>query len=206
MKRIIGKHWYLIILLPFLVFACVEDGQDGQDGLQGIQGDKGDPGEKGDKGDPGEKGDPGDPGTANVIYSDWVGFESATWSNPFNFFGQNRRTYPIAETAITDDILNRGMVAVYVRFGGSSTTIQPLPITQALTLIKAQTLGYELKKGEISLFYFNRDDTNDPGRIGPGNAYRYVIIPGGTPNSGGRMANIDLSDYEAVKKYYNLPD
>ena len=141
-----------------------------------------------------------------MIYSDWVGFESATWSDPTNFFGQNRRSYPIAETAITNEILNRGTVAVYVRFGGSSTTIQPLPITQAITLIKAQTLGHQLKLGEISLFLYNRDDIDDPGRIGAGNSYRYVIIPGGTPNSTGKMANVDLSDYEAVKRYYNLPD
>jgi hypothetical protein len=205
MRRIIGKHWYLMLLLPFLAFACVEDGEDGPQGPQGEDG-IGIQGEKGDKGDPGEKGDQGDPGTANVIYSDWVGFESATWSNPANFFGQNRRTYPIAETAITNDILNRGMVAVYVRLAGTPTTIQPLPITQAITLVKAQTLGFQLKPSEISLFLFNRDDTNDPDRISAGNAYRYVIIPGATPNSSGRMANIDLSDYEEVKRYYNLPD
>lgn len=215
MKRIIGKRWYLLMLLPFLAVACMEDGQDGQDGQDGLQGpqgiqgekgDQGDPGVKGDKGDPGVKGDQGDPGTANVIYSDWVAFESATWSSPANFFGQNRRTYAIAETAITNDILNRGTVAVYVRFGGTSTTIQPLPITQAITLVKAQTLGFQLKPSEISLFLYNRDDTNDPGRISAGNAYRYVIIPGSTPNSAGRMAHIDLSDYDAVKRYYNLPD
>lgn len=34
--------------------------------------------------------------------------------------------------------------------------------------------------------------------------FRYVIIPGGVP--AGRAAAVDYSDYEAVKRYYNLPD
>lgn len=227
MKQLLNYRT-LFILLFGLFLACSEQGEvgpkgdkgdPGEQGIQGEQGpkgDKGDPGDpgeqgpKGDKGDTGEqgpkgdKGDQGDPGTANVLYSAWISFISADWTAPSNFFGQNRRRYPINEVAVNSDIINQGMVALYVRFGGTTSTIQPLPIEQAITQNKIQYLGYNLRNGGVDLFFYNKDDTLDPGTIGSGNSFRYVIIPGGTPT--GRIGAPDLSDYEAVKRFYDIPD
>ena len=95
-------------------------------------------------------------------------------------------------------------MAVYVRFGGTTSIIQPLPIEQAITQSKIQRLGFNILLNKIELFFYNVDDALDPGEIGSNNSYRYVIIPGGTPT--GRIASPDLSDYEAVKSFYNIPD
>lgn len=181
-----------------------DQGDPGPQGEAGPKGDQGDPGPQGETGPKGDQGEKGDPGTANVIYSSWTSFVAANWSASFNFFGQTRRNYVVDETAITSDILNQGTVAVYVRFGGTSGTIQPLPFEQAIVQSKAQYLGFNLQLSKIIMFMYNKDDVLDPGTIGSGNSYRYVIIPGGTPT--GRMASVDISDYEAVKSYYNIPD
>ncbi|MEN7547580.1 hypothetical protein AAG747_06665 [Rapidithrix thailandica] len=186
------KFWVCFLMIGCIV-SCTKEGDVGP------QGPPGDQGAQGDQGDQGER------GTANVIYSDWINFDAQKWSDPTDFFGQNRRIYEIDEDSISEDILNVGVVSVYVKFGGTSNNIQPLPITQAITLIKAQSLIHYLKLNQIVLAFYNEDDTNDPGTIGPGNSYRYVIIPGEIPSSG-RIEEVDLSDYEAVKEYYNLPD
>jgi hypothetical protein len=112
-----------------------------------------------------------------VIFSDWIPFDASVWSAPFSFFGQNRRNYSIEDTTITDDIINSGTVAVYVKFSGTANNIQPLPVIQSIIQVKNQFLGHFLQPGKIVLFFHNMDDELDPGTIGSGNNYRYVIIP-----------------------------
>jgi hypothetical protein len=124
---------------------------------------------------------------------------------PFSFFGQNRRNYSIEDTTITDDIINSGTVAVYVKFSGTANNIQPLPVIQSIIQVKNQFLGHFLQPGKIVLFFHNMDDELDPGTIGSGNNYRYVIIPGGT-SLAGRMGGPDMYDYEAVRLFYQIPD
>jgi hypothetical protein len=164
-------------------------------------------GPEGPQGEQGERGEKGDPGTANVIYSDWTPFETTAWSEPFSFFGQNRRSYTIAEDSITDEIINRGTVMVFVRFGGTINSIQPLPIIQSITQSKNQVLDYHIRAGEIVIVYYNLDDTVDPGTLSNSNQYRYVIIPGGTPvsNKKGVESLADLS-YEDLFEALNIPE
>lgn len=181
-------------------------GPQGDQGPQGIQGPQGSQGIQGPQGSPGiqgPKGDLGAPGTANVIYSEWTNFQSGGWSALTNFFNQKRRNYQITEPRINADILDRGDVRVYVKFSGSSISVQALPIRQSITQNKDQHLGYTLQTNNIIVFLYNEDGT-DPGTFGAGNQYRYLIIPGGTP--GGRTAPVDYNDYDAVKAYYRLPD
>src|SRR5690606_16879937 len=92
----------LTIIAVFTVFAsCKKEGPAGPIGPQGEQGVAGTDGDKGDKGDK------GDIGTANVIYSDWLGadFQAALVNYGANF----------PAPALTEDILNTGEVAVYMR-------------------------------------------------------------------------------------------
>ncbi len=199
MKPFLIKYFYLVVLIPVFICSCAEEGDVGPQGAKGDQGTQGDQGEQGEQ---------GEPGTANVIYSDWISFDAADWTLPSNFFGQMRRTYPIEEAAITESILNAGTVAVYVKFTGTATIIQPLPVEQPITQTKSQVLNHNIQLGMINLLLFNQDDILDPGTIGTGNSYRYVIIPGGTPTGGrgGRIAGVDLSNYQEVKVFYNIPD
>jgi hypothetical protein len=195
MKNLSVNFLYCVIA-AIMLLSCTEEGEVGPQGPQGIQGPQGEPGPEGEQ---------GSPGTANVIYSDWTAFESTLWTAPFSFFGQNRRSYTVEDTTITEDIINSGTVAVYVKFGGTANNIQPLPVIQSIIQVKNQFLGHFLQLGKIVLFFHNMNDELDPGIIGSGNNYRYVIIPGGTSMSG-RLAGPDLNDYEAVRLYYGIPE
>ena len=190
----------LIILALVLVFTGCEP-EEGPIGPEGPQG------EKGEQGEQGEPGPQGEPGTANVIYSDWTTFQNTAWSEPFLFFGQNRRSYTISEDSLTNDIINMGTVMVFVRFGGTFDNIQPLPIIQPITQSKNQVLDFYLQVGAIVNVYYNLNDTDDPGSIGSGNQYRYVIIPGGTPLSlkKGAESFVDLS-YNELCEALNIPE
>jgi hypothetical protein len=183
-----------------------EQGPKGDTGDQGRQGPKGDTGDQGRQGPKGDKGDEGDPGTANVIYSEWTTFVLEDWTASLTFFGQTRREYPINVTEIDSEIINKGTVMVYGRLAGTITRTQPLPIIGPIpSNARDQVLNFHIRLGLIHIEFYNlieRDE--DPGRFGSGNQYRYIIIPGGVPT--GRIGAPDLSDYEAVKTFYNIPD
>jgi hypothetical protein len=180
-----------------------EPGTTGPPGPAGPGGPSGPTGPQGPQGPTGPQGPQGEPGTANVFYSNWSGFNTNNWSGLVAFLFQNRRIYTINESRITDAILDRGAVMVYVKFANSSDIVQPLPIYQSITQLKNQYMAHFIQQNRILITLYN-DDRSDPGTIGSINSYRYVIIPGGTAT--GRIAPIDLNDYEAVKAYYNLPD
>ncbi len=144
-----------------------EDGPMGQEGPQGEQGPQGTQGEQ------------GVPGTANVMYSDWITFDVSVWKQVTEF-GRVTQLYEIQEERITEDLINTGVVMVYIRFGGSSAP-RSLPVTGYVTTsTKEQHIWYRLVTGKIILVFHNLNDNINPGTFGSGNQYRYVIIPGGT--------------------------
>ncbi len=157
-------------------------GQEGPQGEQGEQGPQGEQGEQGPQGPPGEQGEQGEqgvPGTANVMYTDWVSFDVSGW-NQVTEFGRVTQLYEIQEENISNDIINRGVVLVYIRFGGS-TAPRLLPVTgYVTTTTKEQHIWHRLSAGKIILVFHNLNDTTNPGTFGSGNQYRYIIIPGGT--------------------------
>jgi hypothetical protein len=118
-----------------------------------------------------------------IYYSPWTNFDTNNWSNSLTFFGQTRRDYQIQVPQIDAAILAGGTVMVYIRLGGSSTRIQPLPILGPVTTTaRDQILNFRLQSGLIVIeFHTLTDRTIDPGTFGSGNQYRYVIIPGNTP-------------------------
>lgn len=190
-----------------------EKGDPGEPGLQGEpgpQGDKGDPGEtgpqgpKGDPGEPGSQGEQGPPGTANVLYSEWIPFDVSNW-NKVTEFGRETQLYEIAEALVTTEIIDQGLVFVYIKFGGAPPP-RPLPFTGYVTTSsKDQTIWYRLLEGKIVLAFHNVSDNADPGTFGAGNQYRYVIIPGGTPINGRVVEDLRKLSYEEICNRYNIP-
>ena len=177
-------------------------------GCEPVEGPIGPEGPQGEQGEQGEQGPRGEPGTANVIYSDWTPFQTSDWSEPFSFFGQNRRSYTIAEDSITSEIINTGTVMVFVKFFYDTDVIHTLPIIMALIGRENQVLDYHIQVGEIVIVFYNLNDTDDPGTIGgDSNQYRYVIIPGGTSllKTRGVESYKDLSYKEFCKKF-NIPE
>lgn len=107
-----------LLLLSFtlltLLFSCKEfQGPEGEQGPQGEQGEK------------------GDAGTANVLYSDWIQFNSSNWLK-VSEFGRETQVYGISENLLTEEILDQGLVFVYIKFGGAPPP-RPLPFTGYIT-------------------------------------------------------------------------
>jgi hypothetical protein len=97
-----------------------------------------------------------------------------------------------------------GTVMVYVRFSGSSTRTQPLPVIGPIaTTIRDQVLNFHLRLGHIYIEFYNLIDRGqDPGRFGSGNHFRYVIIPGGVESL--KSTAPDLDDYDRVVEYFRI--
>lgn len=195
------KKRLLLSGLPLLAAGIMFLSCKGEDGAVGPAGAKGDTGAQGVAG---PKGDKGDDGTANVIYSEWTAIPVTT-----TFKTARKKEYGISVPKITADVFNKGIVYAYARSGGSASAFQ-LPyfissedgssaydcsvrITQGWFYYGETWAG----TGAVNSTWINTEKTSYFSHI------RYVIIPGG---ASARVASLDYSDYEAVKKHYNLPD
>lgn len=158
-------------------------GAAGAAGATGAQGPKGDTGAAGATGATGAQGPKGDPGTANVQYSPWI---STTFTGSGTTY-----TASITATPITQDVLDKADIRIYWKL---NNYIIPLPYSQT-TGSDTYTIYQRLYVGRIELLASYSLSSGQ---------FRYVIIPGAAPT--GRKGAIDLNDYEAVKKAYNIPD
>ncbi|WP_165358837.1 collagen-like protein [Spirosoma sordidisoli] len=177
MKRL---HTGLLVATLFLGSFVFQNCQP-KDGEVGPTGPAGPAGPTGPAGPQGAK---GETGTANVQYSPWI---------PTTFSGSGSTyTGNITAAAITQAVLDRADIRVYWSESG-----------RVLALPYAQTIGgtsYSVHQR----FYVGRIELVASYALSS-QQFRYVIIPGGAA-VGGRKAAIDLNDYEAVKKAYNIPD
>jgi hypothetical protein len=190
------------LLVAGILFTGCE-GKEGPPGPTGAQGQKGDTGATGPQG---TEGATGATGTANVIYSDW----KAVPVTPTHKYS-SEKVYRIAESKITKEIFDKGLVMAYARSGGS---------TWAYYLPQTLTTSYHGFNGSIN-FFFNVVEGSfyycelwlSPTAVNSSwlaqdkptyfSHVRYVILPGGVK---ARVKGLDYSNYEEVKKYYNIPD
>src|SRR5699024_9987688 len=111
-------------------------------------------------------------GTANVMYSSSI--KPAKWKKDITY-GQHIRYFDIAANAITQDVLDRAVIIVYI--GLVAGPIYQLPVVPAGGRLR---FYFELTLQNLRIGYINPTDTgNDPGFISLDNKFRYVIIPGG---------------------------
>ena len=169
----------------------------GTTGAKGDKGDKGDTGangangangSKGDKGDKGDTGATGATGNANVIQ---VTFTATFVPDA----GGRIFTFP---SAITTTMLNTSAVHVYVQASNFPGTWYPIPgfVTGGLDNFRTYI---DAPNRQVSVV--RQSGTGVVSII----STRVVIIPANNLING-RKAAVDYNDYEAVKKYYNLPD
>jgi hypothetical protein len=197
------KSLKFISLLLFVLIVAVsckkETGPAGANGTNGTNGING------------VNGVTGTTGTANVIYSPWILFDDAKWGALVNLWGKNMRIYTDSIPAITPSILDNGVVLVYVKVGGDLSSAYALPWTMFnMTQSVHQYLGLKISLGAFSIPFYNLDDNLDPGTISGsyGNAYRYIIIPGGTPVAGAKISNEELKamNYIQACNYLNIAE
>lgn len=187
MKQHYVKYISIMALSMTLIFSIGCEGPEGPTGPQGSQG---------------EQGPQGPEGTANVIYSNWIEFNSSNWGATTSIGGQTRREYPVAVPQLTDDILMMGLVAVYVRFDTVADRIFPLPLILPLTSSSEQQLDFELELNAIIITLHDIEDNSvDPGTFGSVAQYRYILIPGGTQ---AKLAFPDLSNYQETMEFFDI--
>jgi hypothetical protein len=156
-----------------LIISCTKTGPTGPAGAQGATGAAGSVGAAGAQGNPGAK---GDTGVANVQYSEWV---DVVWhkstSTPGAAFSD-----AIAASAITNQILDSGIVLVYLRYDSSTNTPNILPYTFGQNPSTSFTFQFSLEVGSLSILS-SAPITGSLGAadIDPNAQIRYVIVPPG---------------------------
>ncbi|GAA3938332.1 hypothetical protein GCM10022209_36600 [Chitinophaga oryziterrae] len=157
---------------------------------KGDAGPAGATGATGAKGDKGDKGDQGDAGSASVIYSDWMDASYMYDSTSEVYF------FDITAAKVTTDILNSGVVKVYMNFGTPSTpAVSSLPYSDEVgTYIREYSL-----LGVIELLSNGNPSTVTDANGAKRRQVRYVIIPGGEAARSAKA--IDWNDYAKVKAY-----
>ncbi len=178
----------------------------GCEGPEGPQGPAGEKGTTGEKGATGAAGATGATGTANVIYSEWKAIPVVP-SNRYD----DEKMYRIVEPKITKEVFDSGYVQAYVRSGGSAWAYYlPQILTPSYTGFNGN-INFYMNIVQGSLYYSElwvgpaavNANWNKQDKPTYFSHIRYIIIPGGVK---ARVAGLDYSDYEAVKKYYSLPD
>ncbi len=161
-------------------------GAIGAIGATGATGTTGAKGDKGDKGDTGVTGATGATGNANVIQISYTSRPHTGTDLLYNL-----------PATITKAIFDNCAYFVYVS-NGSNTYALPGWFTGGTNSYRTYTAG----TAGIQGIYIGRvagagTDTFATTRI--------VVIPASDLRTG-RRAAVDYNDYEAVKKYYNLPN
>jgi hypothetical protein len=178
-----------LALIMVVSFSCSPE--DGADGAQGPAGTAG------------QDGINGQDGNANVIYSNWTGFDSTNWEALANEFSTEIRNYPVTVNDLTQDIADNGVILVYIKFNGFPNTTIPLPFTGNITG-GINFLYYYSNVSLITLKLANLDGNGDPGIFGAGNFYRYILIPGGTLAKSTSEINYKNMSYEEVMDRFGL--
>jgi hypothetical protein len=196
-KKLLGM-FIGILAMGSILASCGKDGDIGPAGPAGPQGANG---------TPGVTGPTGPTGSANVIYSDWLPIPTtAAAALP------SRKNFSFTAPALTQDVLDKGLVYAYLKSGGS---IIPLPYAHKYIFPTGEVHGSYLTTvllgvGGISL----NQDWLTPGTIptafaeantvqGGFTHLRYVIIPGAVKTA--MNPNVNLKDYNEVQKYFNIP-
>lgn len=178
-----------LMLSASFIIAALTFSSCSKEGPQGPQGEQGQQGPQGPK---------GDVGATNVIYSAWL---DVTYTS--------NGVATITAPKLTKDILNSGMVKVYVNLDTSDDPfIVAVPCTIPISLLKETPaeadpdayIDMYLETGKISLV-----SNYDLSSAGGAFQVRYVLIPGST-NARKMSPDVDWNDYKSVQKYLNLKD
>lgn len=185
-----------LVAITFLFTQC----QKGDTGPAGPAGPAGAAGAAGPAGAPGPK---GDTGTANVIYSPWL---DVTYAADTVHNGSVIDTLwwlaNIAANKLTQTILDRGEMKVYVNWGTQTDPdVAPLPLVDAF--FTGVIINPEFLVQRIDLYSnFNASTQTIGGQ--KYFQYRYILIPGSVPS--GRIRHVDWNNYNEVKAFLGLTD
>jgi Collagen triple helix repeat (20 copies) len=182
----ITRIFAMLLITSILIFMDGCKAEKGEVGPAGATGATGAAGATGATGAAGATGAKGDPGTANVFYSDWINV---------TFTGSGGSWIAVLTAPkITQDILDKGVVLMFIKIGGTVYSVPYAYATSTGTIVGTILPGLTL--GKITLY----------GSYNYSNPFRYVIVPGGITIGGGRIAALKSMTYQEVKELYHLPD
>lgn len=172
----------LISISTVLLNSCEADADiitrdqlKGDDGLQGPEGQQGPQGPEGQPGAQGPEGPGGADGNANVIVSEW---KLSHTSKDTIIDGTDLRIATVDAPELTQNIINKAAVMVYMNFGNNGYFV--LPYT-SYAGGKTSTLSYFYTTKKIRPTRFTHDNgSNLPLSVN----YKYVIIPQVTASKG----------------------
>jgi len=153
----------------------------------------------GDDGAAGTNGLDGAPGSANVIYSAWITAPTAAAETIDGTYGLSTT---INAPELSNDILSKGTILVYMSFGSGVYT---LPYTStAGTFINTISAVSSLQK--IKLFRFKHANDGTTVGLPTSLTWRYILIPGGKVAATAKTAKLDYSkmSYEEVCDRLNI--
>jgi hypothetical protein len=180
----------IISLCVFLLSSCTKEGPVGPAGTAGTQGVQG---ATGGTGATGPVGPQGIAGNANVM--------QYTYDNTFDFSANLDFNLQVSTTL---DTMNRSLWFVYLKYNGGFEYYYSLP-----------GLGYNGSSYYRNVFYFspgaNKVIHNITRVNGAGEAYagiKIIRVYANNSTIGGRQSGteVDFTNYNSVKSYYNLPD
>ena len=181
-----------VLFMMVLSFGCSKDGVAGVNGKDGINGVAGPTGPAGANGNAGAN---GANGNANVLGSLPFSTASTNWSS---LSGGAIWTAKVEATAITQSIVDRGIVSVFRKYTSNDGATEWSPLPDTNTNIN---ISFDYGVGYITLF---TQSTNAVAITNPGVlTFRYVII-----TASNRMAkpNVNWNNYNEVKKALKLVD
>lgn len=157
----------------------------------------------------GDTGPQGPAGSANVIYSDWFTPPSYTMTT---IFGIKNFDYVRQTPAITQAIIDSGMVITFGKLSGYNPQVWPagqisqLPISITYVQGNATTDTWSALDtiGKLRINFVN--NLNIYNAISTQHSFRYIIVPGGAKaSSGGRRANFHSMSYNEVCDLLKVP-
>lgn len=165
--------------------------------LYSCKGTEGPAGPAGAEGPAGPAGAAGPAGSANVIYSAWFNINTPTaataWRDTADLTLGGSRYGVKTASAITQTILDQGVILSYVKWVSGGTTLieqQSLPWSDYLSPNQF-ALNFTPKVGK--LYYYLYTTNGGTGAFNStamsGISFRYVIIPGGVAATGGVAAS-----------------
>lgn len=148
--------------------------------------------------DDGADGADGKTGTANVIYSAWI---TAPTALAETIDGTSGMSTSINAPELSEDILAKGTILVYVSYGAGTFT---MPYT-SLAGGNANTITAIATLKKIKLFRFRHDGlgtVNLPTTL----SWRYILIPGGVAAATAKASKPDYSSmsYQEVCAQFNI--
>lgn len=177
-----------IFFLMLSVIAC-KKGEQGDIGPAGVAGAKGAKGTTGDKGVADAKG---------MISSDWIAVKGTDWRLSTTI--SNLYFVTFTAPSLTADIVNRGMIYIFIKTEGIEGT-DALPLANASTGRRFYAIVGLSNNAPAIQFYQTVTPPLSTFSTTTNVSFRYVAVP-----AGARMANIDWTNYDEVKKALNWKD